>query len=266
MNIELCYEQRGDVDAPPVVFIHGSYATEATWKAMVERLAPCHHCILIKLPGHGGTPDPKDFTNPSMETELSLIERVVDKLCHQPIHLVGHSFGGVVALAQAFKGSLSVSELTLFEPVTVNVLELMQDPEMAQDVHTFLAQYRRDVARNVPQVCSQLINFWGGEGAFDLFPDYIKKGMEGLVDNNIRHWDLCVNSDYTLADLKKFPIPTRVVCGSESNPATRAIATVLTDNIACAHKTVIEGASHFLVNSHVDECLSALQDKNFFDS
>src|SRR3990167_7171076 len=78
----------------PIVFVHGSYATTSTWKKMIEQLSARHTCIAIKLPGHCGTPDPQDFEAPTIETELSLIEDVVRSLTDEPIHLVGHSYGG----------------------------------------------------------------------------------------------------------------------------------------------------------------------------
>ena len=50
----------------PIVFVHGSYATPSAWKKLMESLAPTHHCIAVRLPGHGGMPDPQDFEAPSI--------------------------------------------------------------------------------------------------------------------------------------------------------------------------------------------------------
>ena len=90
----------------PLVFVHGSYATTSTWKKLVERLAPTHHCIAIRLPGHGGVPDPQDFETPSMETELALLEATVRQLTDRPIHLIGHSYGADGAQQPAPLGHL----------------------------------------------------------------------------------------------------------------------------------------------------------------
>jgi pimeloyl-ACP methyl ester carboxylesterase len=78
MDINKYYVEQGT--GSPIVFIYGSYATTSTWKKMVEHLSNNHRCILIKLPGHCGTPDLKDFSNPCVETELSIIEKVVSWL------------------------------------------------------------------------------------------------------------------------------------------------------------------------------------------
>ncbi len=256
MKIDNYFEEQGS--GPAIVFIHGSYATTSSWKKMIETLAANHHCISIKLPGHCGTPDPEDFSNPSIETELEILGQVVKSLTDEPIHLVGHSYGGVVALAQALKGNLKVSQLSLFEPVAVSVL----DAEMSVVVKGFLAKYRQDVANKVPFACGQVIEFWGGKGSFESLPDFIKKGMESLVANNIRHWDSEAVMDCKAVDLQKLSVPTRLICGTQSNPVAHAICDHLHNQIPHSKKYIIDGASHFLVTSHVDECLETLCDQS----
>jgi pimeloyl-ACP methyl ester carboxylesterase len=262
MNIASYFEEQGS--GSPIVLIHGSYATTSTWKKMVEYLAVDHHCISIKLPGHCGTPDPEDFSEPTIETELEILEQVVNLLTDKPIHLVGHSFGGVIALAQALKGNLNLSQLTLFEPVTVSVLDELQDQEMSAIVQSFLAGYRFDVSQNIPYACGQVIEFWGGKGAFESLPEFIKDSMVPLVKNNIRHWDAEAVIGYNLDDIQNLTIPTRLVYGTNSNQVARAICEHLHKQIPQSKRYIIEGASHFLVTSHSTECLEALNDQSIF--
>lgn len=262
MKIDCHYKQKGT--GPPVVFLHGSYATSSTWKKMVEQLAARYHCILIDLPGHGGAPDSDDFSAPTIETELSYVEQIVARITDQPIHLVGHSYGGVVALALAMDGRVPVSELTMFEPVAVSVLDRIDDIQLIECLRTFLIKYRRDVSRNIPRVCGQVIDFWGGEGSFEQLPDFIQESMEQLVTNNIRHWDVCAAINSNPGDLQRCLVPARIVCGSGSHPIARAIAKQLHRQMVASKKYTIEGASHFLVTTHVDECVRVVQDSSFF--
>ncbi len=260
MDITRYFDQQGS--GAPIVFVHGSYATTSTWKKMIEHLARTNHCISFKLPGHCGTPDPADFQQPSVETELAILERVVNELTDEPIHLVGHSFGGVVALAQALKGNLNLKKMTLYEPVSVWVLNRANDREMISRVEAFLAKYRKDVLNKVPYACGQVIDFWGNDGAgvssFDALPDFIKDSMEPLVQNNIRHWDINAGLTNELSDLQKCTVPTRLVYGDKSNPVASAICDHLNKQLPNSDKYIVEGASHFLVTSHVKACLNAL--------
>ncbi|GGX66443.1 alpha/beta fold hydrolase [Saccharospirillum salsuginis] len=255
MNINNYFDEQGS--GSPIILIHGSYATASTWKKMVDQLAASHRCISIKLPGHCGTPDPDDFINPTIETELDIVKKVVNSLTEEPVHLVGHSFGGVVALAQALKNNINISRLSLFEPVAVSLL----DDRMSTIVQEFLAKYRRDVTAKVPFACGQVIDFWGGKGSFDSLPGFIQEGMEALVDNNIRHWDSEANMDYKLIDFQGISVPTQLICGTKSNPVAHSICDHLNSLIPHSKKYTIEGASHFLVTSHARECLEVLDNQ-----
>ncbi len=258
MNIDNYYKQQGS--GPPIVFIHGSFASTSTWNGMIDVLGETHHCISIKLPGHCGMPDPQDFSSPTMETELAVVESVVNKLVgSEPVHLVGHSYGGVVALAQALKGNLALNQLTLFEPVAVWIFEAAKDAMMSKQVEQFLQRYRHDVSQQVPHVCGQGIDFWGGEGAFETLPDFIKDSMDLMVSNNIRHWDIADTVNVNLADVQKITTPTRLVSGSQSSVVAHAIINHLDEQLPNSKKYIVESASHFLVTSHAGECANVLQ-------
>lgn len=260
MNIERYYEVTGR--GAPVVFIHGSYATTSTWRALIKEFSRNHTCISMKLPGHCGTPDPGDFSRPGIETELEILEEIVRLQTDEPVHLVGHSYGGVVALAQALKANLDISQLSLFEPVAIWVLKKAQDVEACATVEKFLLDYRRAVNRNQPFACGKVIDFWGGEGEFETLPDVLKESMQPLVANNIRHWDVLAAVESTVTDLQLCTTPTRLVCGTRSNPVARAICNHLGDLMPNSKKYTIEGASHFLVTSHPHQCAEVLRDQS----
>lgn len=243
----------------PVVFVHGSYATTSTWKKLIERLAPTHHCIAIRLPGHGGMPDPSDFDAPSIEAELAVLTAAVHQLTDRPIHLVGHSYGGVVALAQALKGTLPIAELTLFEPVATWVLDAVNDAPMQAQVQAFLNRYRHDAAQGLPDACGQVIDFWGGANDFAGLPPHIQAAMGTMVKNNLRHWDICTRAEHTAADLAALKVPTRLVSGTRSNEVAHAIVDHLHRWLPRSQRWEIDGASHGLVSTHAQACLAVLQ-------
>ncbi len=258
MNISDYYEIEGD--GPPIVFIHGSFATTSAWKGIVKELSTNHTCILLKLPGHGGAADPDDFSDPAIETELEILASVVKSLTAEPVHLVGHSFGGVVALAQALKGNLQLSQLSLFEPVAIWLLNRVKNFAARATVDEFLFDYRQAVLQKQPSACGKVIDFWGGKGHFELLPEKVKQSMEVLVANNIRHWNTEAAINSTLAELESCSIPTRLVCGTESNSVAISICGHLNEALPNSRKYVIPGASHFLVTSHAHQCVEVLQD------
>ncbi len=99
---------------PRVVLVHGGVlGGREAWRAqrpLTERwtlLAP-------DRPGHGRSPDARqDF-----ETEAPL---VADQLLQEPVHLVGHSYGAIVAMLAAERRPESVQSLTVIEPPAAGV-------------------------------------------------------------------------------------------------------------------------------------------------
>lgn len=243
----------------PIVFIHGSFATTSTWKAMVKALSDRFLCITVKLPGHGGAPAAEDFSEPTIDTEIDILAQVVEHLQLGPIHLVAHSYGGVVALSAALSGRIPLRALTLYEPVATWIFSVVERAEAEQAVAQFVAGYRQAVLNDEPYACSRVLDFWGGEGQFDLLPDFIKDGMVPLTRDNLRHWNLCQTLFYSAESLSSLSVPTSIVCGDQSNPLVRQIAQCLNDSLPNSATGEIAGASHFLVTSHSQECLAFVE-------
>ncbi|MBY6196231.1 alpha/beta fold hydrolase [Vibrio hangzhouensis] len=255
-DLEQYYESYGE--GRPIVMIHGSYASTSTWKRMLPLIPAGHRCILINLPGHGGTIQPEDFDRAKVETELSILEAIIAKECDEPIHLVGHSYGGVVALALALKKEVKLSRLSLFEPVATWVLELENDRPMMMIVNDFLQDYRSLVEQNQHEACAKVIDFWSGGSEFAQFPDKVKKMMATLVKDNVRHWDICTTFPDEAFNLVSVTVPTDIVFGSQSNAVAHAIAGHLNNLMPNTRCTEIAGASHGLVGSHANACVEAM--------
>ena len=253
MNLQPYFTVQGN--GPSIVFIHGSFATDATWKKYCEQLHPHHQCISIKLPGHGGAPEPTDFDAPSEDLELNIIESIIKQHCSEPVHVVGHSYGGVVALNLAMNQAVSIKQLTLFEPVAVWALNNQNYASQYQTVSNFLSSYRAAAHNNEPYACQRVIDFWGGKSAFASLPVHIQEAMPALTKNNLRHWQICTQLNFTLNHLRAISATTKIIFGDQSNPLLNDISKILKQQIPNASLHSIKGASHFLVNSHTGHCL-----------
>lgn len=101
---------------PPVVMVHGSAQGSAlggdahfrTQERLVER---GWQLVVPDRPGHGRSPDPGRPDDASLDGAL-----VAQLLGDEGAHLVGHSFGGAVALDAAARSPSKVRSLTLIEP------------------------------------------------------------------------------------------------------------------------------------------------------
>ncbi len=88
----------GPVDAPAIVFIHGTRLSRAMWAPQVFRLADRYRCITVDLPGHGvlgGVPFTVDGATATVRDAIAA-ESATGRAV-----LVGLSLGGYVAIDTA---------------------------------------------------------------------------------------------------------------------------------------------------------------------
>jgi pimeloyl-ACP methyl ester carboxylesterase len=99
-------------DGDPAVFVHGSFGWgEETWSAQ-RPLADRYRLLLVDRRGFGKTPpaDRRVDFDPDADDIVDLLDR------ERRTHLVGHSYGGVVALLAASRRPAAVRSLCVIEP------------------------------------------------------------------------------------------------------------------------------------------------------
>ncbi|MEV0802140.1 alpha/beta hydrolase [Kribbella sp. NPDC050281] len=105
----------GPRTASPLVLIHGSGASGASWGPVVEALAGRHHVIRVDLPGCGQSPTAPTYDVPR---QASRVAELLDDLGLRDVPVVGHSSGGWVAISLAEQRHDLVGSLVLISTAT----------------------------------------------------------------------------------------------------------------------------------------------------
>jgi pimeloyl-ACP methyl ester carboxylesterase len=105
-------------DAPPVVLLHGAGANLQDMNlALGERLAARHHVILVDRPGFGfSARKPREGSSPAYQA--GVLREVLDRLGIDRTIIVGHSWGGALALTFALDYPQRVAGLVLIASPT----------------------------------------------------------------------------------------------------------------------------------------------------
>ncbi len=117
----VAFDHYGDVDAQPVVFLHGLSGSRATYAEVVDHLVPgpvargAVQIFMIDLRGHGQSSWRAYETYDTAHYAADIIA-FIEQVIGRPTALVGHSLGGLVAAAAATARPDLVHALLLEDP------------------------------------------------------------------------------------------------------------------------------------------------------
>ncbi len=96
-DISIYYEIQGT--RQPIVFIHGLGSSTRDWENEVNYFAKNYQVITIDLRGHGKSEKPNHhYSVPLFSTDIA---QFIQTVINTPVHLVGHSLGGMIAFQLA---------------------------------------------------------------------------------------------------------------------------------------------------------------------
>jgi pimeloyl-ACP methyl ester carboxylesterase len=111
-----------------------------------------------------------------------------------------------------------------------------------------------------PDAAKRIIDYWGGDGSFDAMPDAAQDYCRATASSNVLDWRSVKTTDINPEDLAQLDIPVLAVRGGLANPAMVAITDALTENLPDVRMATVDGASHFLITTHADDCARLLAD------
>lgn len=107
--IRVAFEQVGA--GPPLILVHGAVSDSRVWQAQRDALADAFTVVAWDAPGCGQSDDPPEsFRLPEYADTLA---GLIAGLGLEPAHVLGHSFGGALALELARRHPAAVASLIL---------------------------------------------------------------------------------------------------------------------------------------------------------
>lgn len=201
----------------PVVLIHSSVSANRQWRALTEALRDRYRVLAINLFGYGET-TPWPGTSPqSLYAQAQLVRAVCGGL-GAPLHVVGHSFGGAVALKTATLLGPRVGSLILLEP---NPFHLLKQNGRTQ---AYLeARSLRDHVKcfgslgDWSKVAERFADYWLGDGSWSTMTEKRRAAFAESLPPNFHEWDAVMGEESTVEEWANLTARTLVV----SDPATR---------------------------------------------
>ncbi|MDO9172693.1 MAG: alpha/beta hydrolase [bacterium] len=125
-----------------IVLIHGLGSDASIWEGVTPRLQLGFRVWSYEMPGHGRTPPIKDATIATVADHLGRF--LAEEGIHTPV-LVGHGFGGLVAMTYAFDHPQQVRRLVLIDAVprqsAPREMKVQVADQLANNYDAYLANY-----------------------------------------------------------------------------------------------------------------------------
>jgi pimeloyl-ACP methyl ester carboxylesterase len=209
---------------PPVLLIHGSVVgARLTWRAQLT-LAEAWELIIPNRPGFGASPP---LPRGDFEVEAPLMADLIG----DGAHLVGHSYGAVIALYAAALRPEAVLSLTISEPGCLAVAA--GDPRVAAQIAHGELLYESGATL---EPLDFLRAFRGGVGSTHATPEHLSgELLEGarLLMRERPPWE----ADPPLEDLRRSAFPKLVLSGGHS-PVFETVCDAVGERLGAQRETI----------------------------
>jgi pimeloyl-ACP methyl ester carboxylesterase len=244
------YDENGS--GPTVVLVPGSCSTGAAWRPVISGWNNKFRTVTTSLLGYGGTAERRTRTDFSISLEAEALESVIRK-AGVKVHLVGHSFGGLVALAVALRGQVPLASLTILEAPAPEILRREAETDNYRAFREMSGSYFSDFESGNAEAIEKMIDFYGGAGTFASWPPKVRAYAVQTTPTNMLDWETAYAfplPDELLATLR---VPCLVLCGGISHPAVQRANALIAQGLKGATFGAIEGAAHFMIATHPNE-------------
>ncbi len=211
-----------------VVMLHSSLSSKLQWTALGERLSPRFRAIALDLCGYGDNAGITGSVPFTLDQEVQLVADRLKGLVKGDarVHLVGHSYGALVALRLAQCWRDRVASLALYEPVAFRLLD-EADPGLAH-LKWYVARVFRLLAAGRRHEAAQVfVNFWSGDGSYARLSPSAQAGLARRVDKLPLDFQAAWGWPANREDLRRIGAPTLLLGGRRSPAVVQGIHALL---------------------------------------
>ncbi|MBZ0115406.1 MAG: alpha/beta hydrolase [Sandaracinaceae bacterium] len=248
------YLERGADRGAPIVMVHSGGLSSRQWSRLIPRLPATHRVLAPDLLGAGAS-DPVDHHhNFHFHEDVDVVDALLATL-DEPAHLVGHSYGGLVAMSAARRHPERVRSMSLFEPVAFGVLYSRGDEPAIRDLEDYDhdGSFLDDRAGGSEPWMERFIDWWQGQGAWRRLPDPSRAAFLA-VGRKVFQEVRSLIADRTPHEVyRALEIPSLLMRGERSPLAARSVCAILAESLPRARLVTVEGAGHMAPLTHGQE-------------
>lgn len=248
-------------DPAPVIALHCSGAGAAQWRQLGAVLDSRYGLI---TPEHYGCDSVGPWSGEHAFTLADEAARTIGIIDRSDckVHLVGHSYGGGVALRAALERPNRIASLTLYEPSAFHLLKAMGARGAVA-----LAEIQAVAARIADGVVtgdyrggvSSFVDYWGGPGAWAALRPSVQAALIRWTPKAPLDFRALIDEAEPASAYADLRFPALIMRGENAPGPTRLIADALPTLMPSARLVVIPGAGHMGPLTHAPDVNAVIE-------
>jgi pimeloyl-ACP methyl ester carboxylesterase len=237
-----------------VIALHCSGAGAGQWKTLAAALGRSY---AVDAPEHYGCDSTGHWTGEhafTLADEAARTVHLIDR-CVGKIHLVGHSYGGGLALHVALTRPERIASLSLYEPSAFHLLKAfgLAAHEAFAEIAAITAETSSGIVTgDYRSAAVAFIDYWAGGGAFANLRPSVQSALIRWIPKAPLDFRALIEEGTPVAAYAALGFPVLVMRGELAPAPTRQIAEMLPSLLADARAVVVEGAGHMGPITHAE--------------
>ncbi len=234
-----------------VVLLHSSASSARQWQALAEQLRPQFRVHAIDLHGHGERPGWRTDAALTLADEAALAA----PLLAGGAHLIGHSYGGAVALKLTSMYPHLVRSVVAYEPVMFGWLqdEPASLPALRQITAVADAMCEHLWDGDEHAAAQSFVDFWSGTGAWNSLSRNSQTAIAARMRVVIQQFDALFNEPLQPAQLASLRVPMMFMTGARTVLVAQHLSALLRRNFSHAEHQTVAAAGHMGPITHTAE-------------
>jgi len=246
---------RASRGAPLVIALHCSGGSGRQWRALAEFLNEPMTVVAPDLIGTAGVGHWCGSNPFTLAEEAAAVLSLIDSY-EGPVHLVGHSYGGGVALHVATRRSWRISSLSLYEPSAFHLLPTMGSVGVAalREIQAVARVAEEGLVSGSYQAAAEhFVDYWNGTGAWTRMKPHVQADLLRYLPKVPLDFRALFASKVRLEAYRVLNCPILLLQGEQAPRPTAMIARRLHAVGKRAGFQVVRGAGHMGPLTHAAE-------------
>jgi len=243
---------------PSLLLVHGTTADHTTFRAIAPVLGERRHLVAIDRRGRGASGDGPEGTGYSIEREyddLDAVAHSVATLDGRPVDVLGHSYGGRIALGAA-RRSKWIRRIVVYEGAPASARLPYRPIGVERRIRAHLAH--DDGAAALETFFREIVGL-DDEAIAAYRANPIWPARVAAAPTILRELEAEASVGAGLEALGGVTIPVLLVLGSASREPFAAATEALRARLPNVQVATIEGAAHAAHHTHVPELVAAVE-------